>query len=134
MKYLSEKEPRSAFIDKVVTSIALFKPFSNYKLENQYQIDLARYLQNEYPDAKIEQRRGHSRPDIVIENVAIEVKGPTTIGALDTIPGKIIKYDRDMFAGMIVVLFNLRADMEYYHDWKERVLEQFPHIRFVVIN
>ena len=70
------------FYLEVLETIHNFKPFERYKKELAYQIDLARWLQNKFPNTKIEETRGSTRPDIVIKGIAIEVKGPTNDGDL----------------------------------------------------
>lgn len=133
LKATGQFDKKRPFYDKVVTTITLFEPFRKYRFENQYQIDLARYLQNEYPDAEIEKHSGHSRPDIVISGIAIEIKGPTTYEGLNSIAGKIMRYEEDYPAGIIVVLFDLKVKHDFYLDWKHKLAEKFPDVTVIKI-
>lgn len=74
-----------------------------------------------FPSARIEVQKGSSRPDIVIDNIAIEVKGPTTQKELETIASKIVRYSRH-FSGFIAVLFEVRVPDTHYREWKEGIL------------
>lgn len=45
-----------------------------YKEERLYQAELVGYLKHNYPGIKIEETRDYSRPDIIIDDIAIEIK------------------------------------------------------------
>ena len=115
------------FFMKVVESIHHFKPFKKYPYELPYQIDLARFLQSEFPDTKIEESRGSTRPDIAIRGIAIEVKGPTFDRDLQTISDKCMRY-RLYFKKMIVVLFDVQVNRKRYTDWVNGLKRTYPDI------
>lgn len=106
-----------------------FKPLRKYQNESPYQIELAWYLKNNYPNLDIEKSIDYSRPDIIIDNIAIEIKWPTNMQALKTIPDKINSYlpKRDF---LFIVLFNINIidndnekNMDIYYEKKKEIIE-----------
>ncbi|MER3448088.1 MAG: hypothetical protein C4291_15255 [Candidatus Dadabacteria bacterium] len=92
-RYIAEEpddSPSLTLLNSVIKEINDFRPFSWYKFERQYQIDLARHLKKSFSQVQLEQQIGSSRPDIVVEKIAIEIKGPTISRALQTISDEIL--------------------------------------------
>jgi hypothetical protein len=112
---------------KLINAIESFEPFKTYTDEKSFQIDLARWLHKEFPSIKIEESTGSTRPDIVVDDVAIEVKGPTGTVDLETIADKCLRY-RKYYKKMIVVLFDVHVNDERYNDWLEGMKENFPDV------
>jgi hypothetical protein len=119
------------FYLEVITSIRSFEPFMEYNAELPYQIDLARWLQTEFPNTTIEESRGSTRPDIIIRNIAIEVKGPTYPQDLRTISDKCMRYRQYFPGGMIVVLFDVSVNQHRYNDWFEGMKTTFPNVMII---
>jgi hypothetical protein len=68
---------------------------------------------------QVELQRGSSRPDIVIEDIAIEIKEPTYEEGLQSIADKCLRYHHD-FKKMIFVLFNIRTKIQrFYDEWED---------------
>lgn len=116
------------FILELEDKIKNFKPLRNYNKEEPYQIELAGFLKNNYPTLDIEKSIHYSRPDIVIDNIAIEIKWPTHMSWLKTLPDKINSYiqKRDY---LFIVLFNIdivpdkEKNIQIYEDKKREILE-----------
>ena len=121
------------FYDKVVEEIKLFKPFQQYDKELPYQMELAAYLRNRFQDSQvdIEQYRLSSRPDITIDGIAIEVKGPTGDGELVTIANKCLQYGPSHPKGLIIVLFNISASQYRYGEWLKNMNRQYPGVKII---
>ncbi len=100
------------------------------KMKNYIIITLFVYLKERFPEAKIEVKRGSSRPDIVIGDVAIEVKGPTTSEDLKIIADKLLRYPKH-FEDVIVVLFDLRVNERRYQEWLEGIRIRFPEVEII---
>ncbi|MDD3145099.1 MAG: hypothetical protein PHV23_03215 [Candidatus Gracilibacteria bacterium] len=124
-----KKEKFPQLILEIEEKIRGFKPLRSYNYEETYQIELAGYLKNNYPNLDIEKSIDYSRPDIIIDNIAIEIKGPTNMQALKTIPDKINSYlpKRDF---LFIVLFNINIidydkekNMDIYYEKKKEILE-----------
>jgi hypothetical protein len=114
---------------KILEKIDLFKPLlPYYPNELPYQIDLARYLLQYFPNARVEEQRSSARPDIIIDNIAIEIKGPTGERELDTIANKCLRYSLYFEKGLIIVLFDVKVTSRYLDDWQKGVKEKFPHV------
>ena len=113
----------------VVNEINCFKPLlPHYDNELPYHIDLARWLQIKFPMLQVELQRGSSRPDIVIEDIAIEIKGPTYEEGLQSIADKCLRY-HEHFKKMIVVLFDIRTKTNrFYTEWEEGLRRHFPDV------
>lgn len=106
-----------------------FKPIRQYKEERLYQTELVWFLKNNYPDLKIEETKDYSRPDIIIDNIAIEIKWPTTMSWLKTLPDKINSY-LPKWDYLFIVLFNIQIKVEnkernkeIYENKKQEILE-----------
>lgn len=97
-----------------------FRPAKAFTREIRYQDELYGYLVGKLgKGVTIEKQVGRSRPDIVVGNIAIEVKGPTSNAGLATIADKIARY-RLGFAGIVCVLFNVQDEV-HYKEWLEGI-------------
>lgn len=114
-------------IKEIIVTIRDFRPERRHKQEFRYQIELTGFLKKQFPQTRIEERRGSSRPDIVIGNVAIEIKGPTRVKDLDTIASKLARYGRHYPGGVIAVLFSVEVNEKYYKEWESSITESFPN-------
>jgi len=115
--------------NQIVNHIHKFIPLiNNYQNELPYQIDLARYLMQYYPETKVELQKGSARPDIIIDNIAIEIKGPTWENGLQTIADKCLRYPQYFLGGFIVVLFDLKVTNQFFNDWSNGIKQKFPKI------
>jgi len=121
-----EEEERNK-VNAIVDAIEAFKPFRKYNDEKSYQIDLARWLSRKFPEVKIEEAVGSTRPDIVINDIAIEIKGPTYDTDLQTIADKCLRYSQH-YKKLIIVLFDVHANENRYSEWFEGMKERFPEI------
>ena len=88
------------------------------------------YLKSKFSDADIEQQKGSSRPDIVIGDVAIEVKGPTKTRDLETVADKCMRYYQH-FGELVVVLFEVEVSERRYGEWKRGMETTFPNVRII---
>jgi len=101
---------------KVAQCIRDFKPLKNYNSEYMFQAELTQYLRRDFPSTNIEIQRGSSRPDIDVNGIGIEVKGPTFDNDLITIPDKLVRYSQRFPKGIIVVLFDVRVNPHRYEE------------------
>ena len=124
-KYLSKLE------NQVYEEIKRFKPSKNYENEIGYHAELQGWLKRIFPQSKIEMQISSARPDIVIDNIAIEVKGPTDAHALDTLTSKCLRYSIH-YESMIIVLFNPTVSEKYYDDITDGIKVHFPNVRVIV--
>jgi hypothetical protein len=121
---------KEKLINRIIEEIKIFSPIRQYHSEFPYQIDLTRHLKSKFPHADIEQQKGSSRPDIVIGDVAVEIKGPTGHRELDTIASKCARYKRH-FGEIIIVLFEVEVIDRYYQEWKDSILDSFPNVKII---
>ena len=99
-----EEKMKETLLHGVLESIEDFKPSRRYKNEFGYHTELQGWLKAHFPSAKVEIQTGASRPDIIIDHIAIEVKGPTDSQALNTLTTKCLKYSK-YYTNIICVLF-----------------------------
>ena len=112
------------FILELYNEISLFKPLREYSSEEPYQLELAWFLKKTYNNLDIEITKWDTRPDIIIDNISIEIKWPTGKWELRTIPDKIMRYLKH-WDYIIIILFNLNVDSKYYKDWKNDIYNTF---------
>ena len=114
---------------QVLDFIHKFNPIiDNYPNELPYQIDLARYLMQYFPETKVELQKGSARPDIIIDNIAIEIKGPTWENGLQSIADKCLRYPQYFERGFIIVLFDVKVTNRFFNDWSNGIKQKFPEV------
>ncbi len=123
LKEFTEDDENQAqtLINDILKAIHEYKPQRKYYQEILYQDTLATHLSSKLPgrDVRIEKQRGSSRPDIIVDNVAIEIKGPTNQQGLDSVPSKCMRYKMHFPGGLIVVLFDVQVNDYYYNEWEK---------------
>jgi hypothetical protein len=117
-------------INRVIEEIDNFEPLRKYKNEYPYQIELAGFLKSKFPGVDIEKQKGSSRPDIVVEDIAIEIKGPTRHRDLDTVMSKCARY-KQHFGEIVIVLFEVEVNDRYYDEWKKGLDDTFPNVKII---
>ncbi len=118
---------------RVIESIKKFESSNKWPSEEGYHGELIGYLKLQFPNVKAEHQTGSSRPDIVIENIAIEVKGPTDNRALDTLTTKCLKYSQH-YAHFIIVLFEPRFSEPHYNEIYKGMRKYLPHVEVIRKN
>lgn len=118
------------FLLKLEKDIKSYQPYKKFDKEEPYQIWLHGHLQHEYPNLEVEKTIDYSRPDIIIDKIAIEIKWPTKMDWLKTLPDKINKYlpKRDY---LFIVLFDINIvenktkeeNLIIYEGKKKEILE-----------
>jgi hypothetical protein len=122
-------EVKDEKIQQILEKIDEFTPLlPYYPTELCYQLDLGRYLLNYFPSTVLEEQRSSARPDIVIDDVAIEIKGPTQYEALQSITEKCVRYPLYFKKGFIVVLFDVKITHRFLDDWQKGLQNNFPNI------
>jgi len=126
-----------SLMDKIVQEIELYQHPRNELKEYHYQIGLHGCLKHAIPTTEFELLRGSARPDIVVGNIAIEIKGPTRVQDLQTIADKIGRY-LNQFDKLIIVLFNVQVPVKYLNDYLKGTKlykdEVNDRIKFIIKN
>lgn len=115
------------FLQSIIAAINQFQPSRAYSEEAHYQLELNGWLKSRFPSAAIEIQTGYSRPDIVVDNVAIEIKGPTKARDLNTIMDKCQRYLQN-HDHLIVVLFNVDVAPDRYAEWLDGIQTHYPDV------
>lgn len=133
-----------SLIQGIEEKIKNFTPLRYYNEEKMYQIELAWFLKSHYPDLDIEQSKDDSRPDIVMWDIAIEIKGPTNKSWLKSLPDKINSY-LPKWDYLFLVLFNINIktdkeeNMRVYKEKKQQIIDNIrddkkDKVIFIEIN
>lgn len=125
-----EAKEKSKRINLVVDEIENFQPARKYGNEFSYQVELTGYLKSKFKGVDIEKQKGSSRPDIIIEDIAIEIKGPTRSKDLVTIFDKCGRYYQH-FAELIIVLFETDVYGPRYDEWLKAIKNTFPRVKVI---
>jgi len=121
---------RSLDYVRTLELMEVFRPSQHYDNEIYYQRELYGYLMHNMPGVKIEMedQRGSSRPDIVVNSeVSIEVKGPTSAEALTSLGDKCVRYST-RFEHVIIICFAVHATETRYQEVDQGIKRQFPNI------
>jgi|GEM_PF-3363090 len=124
------KQEENLLINRIVNGIEKFKPTRKWEYEEGYHKELLGYLGHDFPDIKYEFQKGSSRPDLVIQNIAIEIKGPTDNAALDTLTTKCLKYSK-YYDHLIMVLFEPQFSERHFKEIEEGITQYFPHVKII---
>lgn len=125
-----EAKVKESTFYRVAKAIEDFQPSRIYRNEFGYHTELQGWLKSKFPEAKVELKTGASRPDIVIENIAIEVKGPTNNRALDTLTTKCLKYSQ-YYTHLIAVLFEPQFSETNYREIVGGLEKHFPNVKVI---
>ncbi len=100
-------------VQELIEDIESFRPFSYGTEEKEicYQAELWGYLKSKYPQVKYEELRNFVRCDLSVDDIGIEIKWPTTMESLKTLPDKINAYV-PVWEYLIIVLFHVKI-VEY---------------------
>jgi len=127
IKIWKKEDEKAELVNHVADSIKEYRPPKPLRDEYAYQMGLHGFLENEFRGTRVEVRRGRSRPDLVIGDIAIEVKGPTDNMALVTISDKAMRYMQH-FKYLIVVLFEPRFNQARYQEWFRGMERTYPNV------
>lgn len=116
---------------ELILKIKEFNPSKKWSYEEGYQAELQGYLKREFTNSAVEVQTGASRPDIVINDVAIEIKGPTDNAALLTLGSKCIKYLQH-YRKLIIVLFDPIYSEAEYNETIGGIRQRFKDVEVIV--
>ena len=125
-----EAREKEKLINQIIGEIENFKQSRNHRNEFPYQLELMGCLKSKFPNADIEQQKGSSRPDIVVGDIAIEVKGPTRTTDLGTIADECMRYCQH-FEELIIVLFEVDVYERRYREWERGMKNTFPNVKII---
>jgi hypothetical protein len=103
--YTERRKKREEAFYRVVGTIKSLDYTPTFREERPYQAMLYGFLKGKGFDVSYEVQTGASRPDLVVDGIAIEVKGPTDSMAMQTLSHKIMKYSNH-YKFLIIVLFD----------------------------
>jgi hypothetical protein len=116
---------------ELVLKINQFNSSKKWTYEEGYQAELQGYLKREFTNSVVEVQTGASRPDIVINDIAIEIKGPTDNAALLTLGSKCVKYLQH-YRKLIIVLFDPIYSEAEYNETIGGIRQRFKDVEIIV--
>jgi len=119
-------DPTKPLQVNVENAIRMFKPSRRYEYEIDYQNELYNWLSREF-QVQYEIQTGSSRPDLIIKNIAIEIKGPTRNRELDTLTTKFLKYSNH-YPHFIIVLFDCNFTEGHFHEIYNGIRKFAPNV------
>lgn len=119
-------DPTKPLQVNIENAIRRFTPSRRYRLEIDYQNELYSWLSREFP-VQYEVQKGSSRPDLIIKNIAIEIKGPTGNGELNTLTTKFLKYSNH-YPYFIIVLFDCNFSEGHFNEISGGIRKFAPHV------
>lgn len=119
-------DPTNPIQVNVENAIRRFKPRARYRYEIDYQNELYNWLSREFP-VQYEVQTGSSRPDLIIKNIAIEIKGPTGNRELDTLTTKFLKYSNH-YPHFIIVLFDCNFSEGHFNEIYNGIRKFAPNV------
>jgi len=124
-------DPHKPLQVNVENAIRSFQPSKQCNKERDYHDELYNWLKRDFPYVvEYEVQTGSSRPDLVIKNIAIEIKGPTGKRELDTIATKLLKYSQ-YYPYFIVVLFDCNFSEGHYNEIYSAIRKNFPRVHII---
>lgn len=132
IKRIEEDERiKESLLFKVTNSIEEFEPTKDWGNENNYHIELLGWLKREFPDiVEYEVQSGASRPDLVIKEIAIEIKGPTDSQALNTLASKLLRYEQ-YYTNTIIVLFECNFSEQLFKEIQNGIDRHFQNVKII---
>lgn len=125
IKKIQQRRNMPEVVNRIWNELESFRPAKNgLKREYNYQLNLYGWLKRSFPSAKIEEQKGSSRPDITIDDIAIEIKGPTTREGLVTIADKINRYSQ-YYSRVFLVLFDVNVSDKFYNEWQRGIINNY---------
>jgi hypothetical protein len=126
-----DERVKESLLFKVTQEIEDFKPTREWKNENNYHIELLGWLRKAFPDiVEYEVQSGASRPDLVIKDIAIEIKGPTDSQALNTLPSKLIRYE-PYYSNILIVLLECNFSEQHFEEIQRGIDNHFQNVKII---
>ena len=122
-----------SLMDKIVQEIESYQHPRKELTEYPYHVGLHGWLNHSFPKIGFELKKGSARPDIIVGNFAIEIKGPTHHKDLQTIADKINRYLQN-FDKIIIVLFDIQVSETLLDDFLKgrKLYKDEDRIKFIV--
>jgi hypothetical protein len=115
---------------RVERAIEEFQASARYDDPFPYQTELQGWLKSRFPSSVSEGEAHLTKPAIVIDDIAIEVTGPTDDLALENLATKCLKYSHD-WKNVIIVLFEPQFAESNYALVLEGIKQHFPNVRVI---
>ena len=129
--YKPKYDPNKPLHVNVENAIRSFTPSRRWQYERQYQYELYNWLKRDFPyTVGYEVQTESSRPDLVIRDIAIEIKGPTSNRELDTLTTKFLKYSNH-YPYFFIVLFDCKFTERHYNDIYNGIRKHCPNVKII---
>jgi hypothetical protein len=116
--------------ERLVRATEEFTPSTNWINESGYQAELYSVLKQSFPEISVNPQKDSSTPDLVIEDIGIEVKGPTDGGELRTLPDECLRYSPH-YQSLIFVLFKPEFTELLYEEICDGISRTYSNIKII---
>ena len=120
-------------VNDIVEEIKSYKPSRKTSTELPYETGLHGFLSKSFPQLETQITRGRTRPDIVIGNIAIEIKGPTTMTHINSLGDKLLRYP-EFWGKLIIVLFDIQVSDGQLNDIKKATAKHHPDFGIIIVK
>jgi ribosomal protein S13 len=120
-------------VNDIVEEIKSYKPSRKTSTELPYETGLHGFLSKSFPQLETQITRGRTRPDIVIGNIAIEIKGPTTMTHITSLGDKLLRYP-EFWGKLIIVLFDIQVSDGQLNDIKKATAKHHPDFGILIVK
>ncbi len=120
----------ATLFESLVRAIEEFTPSTVWNNESGYHAELYSVLKQRFPELSVDSQKDSSRPDLVIQDIGIEVKGPTDGGELKTLPDECLRYSPH-YQNLIFVLFKPEFTELLYKEICDGISRTYPNVKII---
>ena len=120
----------ATLFERLVRAIEEFTPSTVWNNESGYHAELYSVLKQRFPELSVDSQKDSSRPDLVIQDIGIEVKGPTDGGELKTLPDECLRYSPH-YQNLIFVLFKPEFTELLYKEICDGISRTYPNVKII---
>ncbi len=117
-------------IQEVTQAIEEFSPSTIWNNEAGYQAELYSVLKQRFPEASVDPQKDSSRPDLLIQDIGVEVKGPTDAAELKSLSDECLRYSPH-YKNMIFVLFKPEFTELLYKEVTNGISRTYPNVKII---
>jgi hypothetical protein len=118
-------------LERSIHAIEGYSPTTVYPDSERYRAEMGAYLRENLSGHTVEVHDHWSKPPIVIDTIAVDVKGPADDHALETLSTNCLQYARS-YRSLIVVLFDRRFSSDHYDDMIAKLEGIFQNVTVIL--
>jgi len=124
------KNEEPSVLDQIIRAIESFVPSTVWNNEEGYHAELFSVLKQSFPEVSVDPQKDSSRPDLLIQEIGIEIRGPTDAAELKSLPDECLRYSPH-YQNLIFVLFKPEFTELLYKEITDGITRTYPNVRIV---